>query len=78
MPRHHLLANSASRACSTWNAFCNATHIWFDNYDNKDCSGKSILTRVYETGKCINCPKLQPNCKNGPFPERKERQQHQD
>lgn len=54
---------------STWKAFCNETDIWFENYDNEDCSGKSILTRDYVTNKCVNCPLSDPvNCKNGPFP----------
>eukprot|EP00750_Incisomonas_marina_P015778 INCI18632.1.p1 GENE.INCI18632.1~~INCI18632.1.p1 ORF type:complete len:143 (-),score=17.17 INCI18632.1:82-459(-) len=53
----------------TWKAFCNETDIWFENYDNQNCSGKSILTRDYVTNKCINCPLSDPiNCKNGPFP----------
>ena len=52
----------------TWNAFCNDTDIWFMNYNNMNCTGKSILTRTYITNKCENCPWYYKNCKQGgPF-----------
>lgn len=55
-------------ACKTeliffsWNAFCNDTNMWYNNFDNLHCSGSSILTRMYTVGSCFNCPN--PECKN--------------
>ena len=53
----------------TWNAFFNSTAMWFENYDNMQCQGKSILTRTYTPfNTCQNCPLHWPiDCKNGPF-----------
>jgi hypothetical protein len=39
----------------SWNAFCNSTWIWYNNFDNSDCGGSSVLTRCYRTNKCVNC-----------------------
>ena len=50
----------------TWNAYCNSTDIWFNNFHNLDCSGSSMLTRTYVTSQCVNCPWYRPSCKNGP------------
>ena len=50
----------------TWNAFCNSSAIWFNNFKNLDCSGSSILTRTYLTYQCVDCPWYDSNCKNGP------------
>ena len=52
----------------TWKAGSNATNVWFENFNNMDCSGASILTRTYgDFGVCQNCPWHWPiDCKQGP------------
>jgi len=47
----------------SWKGFCNSTNMWYINYGNSDCSGSSVLTRMYNTYQCQNCPN--PECKNG-------------
>ena len=46
----------------SWNAFCNGTHQWYNNFKNRHCGGDSVLTRTYVLGKCFNCPNKE--CKN--------------
>eukprot|EP00696_Hemimastix_kukwesjijk_P002593 gnl/Hemi2/13179_TR4509_c0_g1_i1.p3 gnl/Hemi2/13179_TR4509_c0_g1~~gnl/Hemi2/13179_TR4509_c0_g1_i1.p3 ORF type:complete len:139 (+),score=68.12 gnl/Hemi2/13179_TR4509_c0_g1_i1:57-419(+) len=46
----------------SWNAKCNDTHIYYQNFFGRSCSGSSLKTRTYETGKCFNCPNAE--CKN--------------
>lgn len=46
----------------SWNAFCNTTHMWYNNFQGTSCEGKSLLTRTYENYKCFNCPNKE--CKN--------------
>ena len=51
----------------TWKGFSNSSYMWFENYNNMDCSGASILTRTYLLGECQNCPWTWPfDCKQGP------------
>jgi len=47
---------------ASWNALCNATNIWYNNFLGTTCSGSSILTRTYPTFQCKNCPNAE--CKS--------------
>jgi hypothetical protein len=49
----------------SWNAGCNATNIWYNNFLGTSCSGDSKLTRTYDTNVCRNCNNAE--CKDGPF-----------
>ena len=49
----------------SWNAVCNNTNMWYNNFPDTDCAGSSVLTRMYVTFSCQNC--TNPECKNGPF-----------
>ena len=40
----------------SWNALCNQTNIWYNNFLGTTCSGGSVLTRTYPTYACTNCP----------------------
>ena len=46
----------------SWNAFCNATNMWYNNFATVGCKGASVLTRMYTIEECFNCPN--PECKN--------------
>jgi hypothetical protein len=46
----------------SWNAQCNATNMWYSNFLDEHCTGKSELTRWYTTNACFNC--LNKECKN--------------
>ena len=50
----------------SWNGFCNATNMWYNNFNGTTCAGNSFITRMYTVGECFNCPN--PECKNGPSP----------
>jgi hypothetical protein len=49
-------------ATYSWNSKCNATNMWYNNFANTKCAGKSVLTRWYTTHRCFNC--LTKDCKN--------------
>jgi len=46
----------------SWDAKCNGTNMWYNNFADLHCTGKSVLTRMYITNRCFNCPN--PDCKN--------------
>ena len=48
----------------SWNGFCNATTMWYQNFKDTACTGVSVVSRVYRTYQCMNCEN--PECKNGP------------
>jgi hypothetical protein len=50
----------------SWNAVCNETNMWYQNFLDPVCAGGSVCTRMYETFSCQNC--TNQNCKNGPCP----------
>ena len=49
----------------TWKGFANSNkQMWFENYLSNNCSGSSVVTRCYQTLKCVNCPSSDPiDCK---------------
>ena len=52
----------------TWRGGSNSSAVWFENFNNMECSGSSILTRTYTPlNECQNCPWHWPiDCKQGP------------
>ncbi|CUG92907.1 membrane-associated protein, putative [Bodo saltans] len=49
-------------AVFSWNGFCNATNMWYNNFAAPNCTGTSVLSRMYVTYQCKNC--LNVECKN--------------